>query len=649
MPPPLRKAVRRGRLDVFSKPRTSDPFINAVLTPVGRDTEGAERFWISTVNTLSGVASFLVNENGESRVYHWPLSKGFHCIYGVAPSGPDTLWLAGGRQRRFARLTLSTGEWESYPCPAGRFITPGMVFDPRTKKLFTGMHTAMASFDTRTRRFVRIYERHEMPPECFHHAHWRIRDGSYGFILRTPGLSYLRWRPKEESIEWTRLSDDTHHPALYKVYHLKYVRAGSVYLPHVGWLDPDTGRCAPHDPPPAEEANWFGRRGRRVYGGQLDTNTGDSAFIEWDTRSGRTRTLFRLADCPAQNCALTRKGKILTVDLIGVFRRHDAATGALELTRPIGFQRPHYGHTITPAGKDTIVGTPFIAQNFWILNTRTGKGHEAGRAAYSYGQIDAAVRVRGKVYFSAYGGSQLTEYDPSLPANFPRNPRLVAKSDQGQHGAGIATDGRIVWVAWRPRYGTLDGAMARYDTETGEATFRNAAIRNEHIVNPMYDPRTGQLVAGSSFLSDCSTATPTRDRCFAVTLDPDTMEVTKEVAAHPGVSCLQTVGPIGRRRWLMRAADLVGVFDEKRGALSKPGDFIPLPDKLMQILFAGAEGMFVALTPDQLLLWDFPNRAFQTLATHRKGFIHWICVHGRSVYCDCGKKVAILKNILPAP
>ena len=303
---------------------------------------------------------------------------------------------------------------------------------------------------------------------------------------------------------------------------------------------------------------------------------------------------------------------------------------------------------MVPAGKDTIVGTPFICQNFWILNTHTGKGQEAGRAAGSYGQIDNAVNVGGKVYFSAYGGSQLTEYDPSLPANYPRNPRLVAKSDQGQHGAGITTDGRIIWCAYRPRYGTLDGAMIRYDTQTGEATYKDGAIRNEHVVYPMYDSETDQLVAGTSYLSDCSTAEPTRDRCYVVTLDPVTMEVTGRAPLPKGIPQIQPVGPLGRRRWIMRVGQTTGIFNERSMELVPQDEFDPLPDGCSDILYAGSPGMFVMHLRDRLLLWDAVADRSSVLATCRNGFIVRCCVHGRSLYCDCGRHVAILRNVLPS-
>ena len=641
----IQKTCRHGTLSVFRKPSTSDPFINSKLTSIGPGADGAERFWISTVNGLCGPSSVLVDENGAFRIYRWPTSMGTSYLYGVAAEATDTLWLAGGGHFLF-RVSLEAGDWQRYELSAGRFITSGMVFDRQTKKVFTGMHTEMASFDTEKRSVVRVYHAEDKGPDSFHSDHWRNRDGTYGFLLCTPGLSYLRWFPKEEKIEWMRLADTPAHPALGLVYHHGYVEKGRVYIPHVGWLDGVSGKIHRHDHPPKTEADWFGKRGRYVFGVRTDSVTTTAQFLRWDTRTGEVCTLFSLGDVPGKNCALTRSGKILAMDLRGAFSRHDALTGALELTRMMDIKNPHVGHTVVPADKDTIVGTPFICQNFWILNTRTGKGYEAGRAAGSYGQIDNAVNVGGKVYFSAYGGSQLTEYDPCQPANYPRNPRLVAKSNQGQHGAGITTDGRVIWCAYRPKYGTLDGAMIRYDTETGEATYKDGAIRNEHIVHPMYDPETSQLVAGTSYLSDCATAEPTCDQCYVVTLDPVTMAVTKRASVPTGISQISPVGPLGRRRWLMRVGHTTGILRERPMELAPQDEFQSLPEGCSDIQYAGRPGRFVMQLHDRLLLWDAIADSTSTLATHRAGFVLRCCVHGPSLYCDCGRHVAVLRNVL---
>ena len=110
----------------------------------------------------------------------------------------------------------------------------------------------MASFDTQSCRVVRIYETEEKGVDSFHNDHWRNEDGTYGFLLRTPGLSYCRWFPVEEKIEVARLIDDPSHPATSLAYGCGYTCGSSVYVPHLGWLDGETGRTRPHEHPPRD-------------------------------------------------------------------------------------------------------------------------------------------------------------------------------------------------------------------------------------------------------------------------------------------------------------------------------------------------------------------------------------------------------------
>ncbi|MBT4822426.1 MAG: hypothetical protein HN742_22685 [Lentisphaerae bacterium] len=647
----IHNSKERGRITLFRKPATPDPFVNAQMTSIGPDDDGRERFFISCLSGEAGATSFLTTEDGQFTTFPW---RDFTCVYGVTAQSADCLWLAGYRtdapaRRRaldFVRLSLSSGQWQTYPVAAGRWITPGMALDHATGKLFCGTQTALVCFDTRTRKTVRVYEEAEKPPDNFHHDHWRMPDGSYGFIFETPGLSFLRWDPKGEQVQWQRLTADNHHPAIGLMRWLKYVEQGRLYLPYFGWLDGITGEITPHDHPPNQEACWLGRRGRKVIGVQSDSINACAKIITWDLDDGSTTPLLTMPDTRHSGCALTGGGKLVSVDLYGTFRRHDLATGALELTRHFRTENEHRCNAILPVGKDRVVGTPFIAMNFWDYDTREGKGSHAGRVAGSLGQCDYAVEVGGKIYFAIYGGGQLTEYDPSRPAGFPRNPHLVAQNSQGQHGAGITTDGRVVWAAFRPKYGTLDGAMIRFDTLTGEAGYRNAALRAQHIVSPVFDPATGCLVAGTSYLSDCSTAKPVHDRAFAVVLDPCTMDVIRSAECPPGAHTLVNHGPIDAHRWLMQGGDQLLVFDTQAASLSPHAQRSTVPDGTVRLAYSGMLGRFVIQVGERLQTWDADTNAFTPLATLADGFAGRWWVHGTHVTLDCGRYAVLWRNCL---
>jgi hypothetical protein len=260
--------------------------------------------------------------------------------------------------------------------------------------------------------------------------------------------------------------------------------------------------------------------------------------------------------------------------------------------------------------------------------------------------VDYGVRVQGKVYFAIYGGGQLTEYDPEAPTGYPINPRLVAATDQGQHGAGITTDGRVVWAAFRPKYGTIDGAMIRYDTETGEASYRTGSVAAQHVLNPIFDGISGQLVAGTSCLSDCETADPVHDTGLAVVLDPVSMDVVGEAAAPQGVETVHNHGPLGGHRWLIQCDGRLFVFDANGFSLAPYGKRPTLPEGTVRVAYTGRPGMFLIQVQDDLRLWDTGPDAFEPVAELAEGLAGRWWVHGKDLTFDCGRYAAVWRDCL---
>lgn len=631
-----------GRLTIFRKPATPDPFVNAALTSLGKDTNGVERFWISCVNSLSGATSFLIDENGQYESFEWSNEDKVNAIYSVVAENADTLWVTGGALGSFIRLDLTTGEKEKYPWGSGRFITAGMALDADTGKIFAGAQTALISFDINKRETVRIYGEDERPPDNHHYNHWRLNDGSYGFILETPGLSYVRWDPCKESVTWHRITEDASHPAVGNIRSLKYCDGNRTYLPYVGWFDGLTHEVTPHAHPPDEEAAWFGRMGDLVFGNQVDRNSGGVSIVSWDITTGQTTKRLSVPNITPFGVALTESGKLLTMDLYGCYKRYDALTGHIELSRRVGPKHQHGCNVIVPVDDKSVTGTPFISQNFWVIDTESEDGYCAGRAGGSFGQVDYGVRVNGKTYFAIYGGGQLTEYDPQEHAAYPINPIQVAMNTQGQHGAGITTDGQVIWVAFKPKYGTLDGAMIRYDTSTGEASYKNASMPSRHVLNPVYDKSSGELVAGSSFLSDCLTATPVHNTAFAVLMDQDTMEITKKAEGPEGVDTIHCHGPLENDQWLFQSGQDLLVFNTRAGTLSSSD--LHLPENTSKVLFADRPGLFLLQVGDEIHQWDALSDSTTPILSMLPGLANRWWIHGSDITFDCGQYAAVWRN-----
>ena len=187
--------------------------------------------------------------------------------------------------------------------------------------------------------------------------------------------------------------------------------------------------------------------------------------------------------------------------------------------------------------------------------------------------------------------------------------------------------------------------MIRFDTVTGEASYRNGAISGQTILKPTYDAGSECLVAGTTFLADCSTAAPVCDRTFAVILDPRTMEVVRKVQGPEGVDWLANIGPLDAHRWLMLGKDRFFVFDSERVFLSPHETRLTVPDGTLDLSYAGRPGRFLIQIGRDLQLWDASSDTFTPVATLADGFVERWWVHGAEMTFDCGRYAALWANL----
>jgi len=150
-----------GRIRRAAIPPTRDPFINAMMTRLTPDASGAERFFISTYNAITGGLAACINEHGEHRLYRFDPAS-LPGLYSVAQEDDDTLWLCGSLNQ-VARFTLSSGEVEFFDTGAPwALVFEGMAMDKATGKLFAfGFRPPKALgivFDYRRRKPVRVIE-----------------------------------------------------------------------------------------------------------------------------------------------------------------------------------------------------------------------------------------------------------------------------------------------------------------------------------------------------------------------------------------------------------------------------------------------------------------------------------------------------------
>jgi hypothetical protein len=633
-------------------PLARDPFVNTPLLRLTPDAKGLDRFWISSWNSASGSLGVCVNEMGEARLY--PFGSRHSGFYSVAQTGPDTLWLCGDLARVVC-LDLKSGTFEAFETGApSALVFAGMVYDASTGKLFAVAYpppkTVAFSFNINTRKTEKIYE---LPTiDHYQRSSYAHGDGTYSIELQCPGLTFVRWNPAEETTTLfpvTKDIDMAGNASL--VYQVIAGDDGRLYLPGFGWYDPRTGAVGPGPKPADDTVAWFDRDATHAYGHKL----GSSLFRRWNLKSGEVSDIgdFPGTDLNYMCTTLTRSGKLVGVSKAGLFSRLDARTGELEMSRLLPTDSVQPADCVIRIDRDRVLGTPFITQRFWETNLRTKKGFDCGAAAPGCGEVLQVWRLGGKIYMAAYTGSELMEYDPAVHPHFPENPRVVARPPTGMRPVGAADDGRRIFYTCSHHYGHLGSVVARYDTKTGLAFYKDNPLPDQQITGLCYEKSSDSLIGGTTFHADCESAPPKADRTVIARLDAGTLEVREQCPGPAGAVRVNMIGPMGRHRWLGIGS---GVFDGVHGcrwfvfdaaAFRTPGpeELRPFEGWWGSIKYAGKPGLFVLKTGNRIELWDMrkPER-LKVLAD--SPHLHHFFVQGQDLLIWNSRDVFVLENAL---
>jgi len=634
-------------------PKSRDPFVNAPLLSLGRGRRGVERFWTSSWNANVGTTGVVVGEEGTHRIIRF--GRRFPGFYSAAQESRRVLWLCSSIGS-VVRLDLVTGKHRWYETGAPyALVFQGMPFDRRTGKLFAaaypGRETAAFSFDTRRRKPAKVYR--DVCPDHYMRVSFPNGDGTWSIVLVCPGVSIVRWDPARETVETTRLADETdlHGPAGLLM-RLIADETGRVYFPGFGWYNPRTRRFLKTGPRPEREARWFARRGGIAYGASGAGE--DVRVVAWDMNSGGVADLCAIPDAQGLGVNVTASGKIVSVNTYGVFHRFDARTGTLEMTRTLPADAVGRVDCVCRIDDDRLLGTPFITQRFWEANVRTGAGYDCGRAAPGSGEVLLTWKIGRKVYMAAYTGGELVEYDPAEHPHFPENPHGVARPPHGMRPVAAADDGRNIFYATSAHYGHCGSTLTRYDTHTGEAVHATNPLSDLQIRSLCHDRKTDTLLVGSTIHADCASCPPKAKTCAVARIRASDLKVMKRKRMPAGIDHVRVVGPLGRGRWLCTAGANAWSDDGNRAfaldgeTLAAPPqrDWRDLPDKTHRIVFADRVGKFVLLTRDgRVELWDM--RKFICLRRlARYGDIHKLSVQADSLYLLRRKSVTILEDAL---
>ncbi len=590
----------------YDIPATQDPFVNTPLIHAGFDPDtGRERFWISTWNANAGCLGALITAEGDSRVYRFQKQPGSLAgcgAYSAVLEDNDTLWLCADLNR-LGRLTLSTGAVEYFDTGAtSALVFAGMRYDKPGGKLCAVAMVQNAGlcgfiFDIRARKSVKLFE--NFTAVTLSGGGFDNNDGTYALRGVTGRSCLLRWDPKTDTLA----EDIPIHEQAECVNPIMDAQ-NRPYLPHMGWYDAAAGRFE-REPCPQREMHWFARDGRSAYG--TSATPEGAELCRWDFGDGAVTRLAFIPDGTIYGIARTRAGEFLSVGVYGRVTRLDS-NGAVLSSWQLASDAVGAVDCLIRADEHRLLGTPFITQRFWLLDTRDNRGFDAGRAAPGGGEVLRVWKLGGRVYMASYTEGILTEYDPEKLLDFPDNPRIVAQAPHGMRPVAHADDGRRLYYACNHHYGILGCVLTRYDTAGGEALYRDDPMPGQHIVSLRWDAARGLLLAGTTYVSDCQAVAPSDDLCYVAAVSPDTLEVLARAAAPRGtvraeILCEMDGGRYlallhrndGRPRFYVLHADSL--------ALEEAAYAIP-QGEYTQVKATSQPRRFLALRGDALEVWD---------------------------------------------
>ena len=642
------------KVHTYPIPATQDPFVNTPLIPAGFDPEtGEERFWTSTWNDNVGCLGALISPSGNFRIYR--IGKGDRGIigcggYSACLTDNDTLWMISDLQA-FCRLTLSTGEYTFFDTGAeGGLVFAGMQYDPVTRKLlaFAFSHPRLqgVSFDIACCQTVWIYDAFTTS-SCLQGG-FSNGDGTYTVNLTGNGpAQFYRWDPVQETLtHWKASACEAK-----ELFKTVTDAAGRVYIPHNGWLKGDTFH---RDTLPQQEMLWFGRYGNTVFG---SNSTPDGVDIyTWDLFTGSVDKLCSAPDGGA--CAMTQNGEILDVTLYGELLKF-TSNGNFILRLQMDTSAPGRVDCLIRLDAKTLLGTPFITQRFWLMDTHTGMAQDIGRAAPGCGEVLKTWNIGKKLYMASYANGYLTEYDPKKGGAFPENPRILTQAPDGMRPVADAQRGKQLYFACTHHYGTLGCTLTKYDCETDTAVHLNDPIPSQHIISLAFDQSKTRLFAGTTFHSDCDVTAPASDTCYIAELSADTLEVLHLQEAPKGCAYANVIGCLDSDRLLITFSPKNGPvalwqynlydrsFTDMDITLDQFHAGIPRFIGQSHIYACETAGLFVIKGTDKVLLCHIREKEPEII---REIFtdpdIYAVFPDGKDIYGVTGKCIYIAENAL---
>lgn len=643
------------RIKELCAPASRDPFVNVRLINAGVDPKtGEERFWTSTWNANVGCLGALVTEDGKERIYRFKKANdGFVCCgaYSACLTDNDTIWMMGDL-KAFVKLTISTGEYEIFQTGAPEFTmisTGAMQYDANTGKImaiaFASDGIKGVSYDINAKKTVKIHEDFSPATSCF--GSFPNGDGTYTFRFNKSETALYQWNPVEETlIKRTDIVDKLPWDSVITD------DSGHVYIPHMGWLDTQDYSFRKENMP-EHESIWFARWGEVAYGytpGELGNE-----IYSWDMSTGKVQKICQIRDYGRPN--MTNDGHIINVSIAGELSKY-TRDGELVFAKMLDSNSCTITDCIIKVDDRTIVGTPFITQRFWVMDIEKGEVLGEDRVTPGAGEVLRCWNVDGKIYMATYSDGYLAEYDPKKAINYPENPKVVAKAP-AMRPIADAQKGDVIYYASTNKYGELGCTITRYDTQNGEALHRKNPMHAQHILSMYYSKDEDVIIAGTTYISDCSVTPMESDECYILKIHPETLEVLDKIKAPAGCFRASVYGAIDEKcvliSYTMENETLIGSMDVKSGDVTLFKETFEIfgscirPTYFLEIKLASymnEPGRFVMKTQESVLLCKASKDRFEVEKTiFDDKDIYMFSVSGGSIYAITPTKLYIADDV----
>lgn len=640
-----------------SIPKTRDPFVNAQLVPAGIDSEtGEERFWCSTWNSISGSIGALINESGNNQLYHFKSKEKEYGFYGASYAGNDTLWLSCFLSS-ITKLDLKTGKTETFPTSMPHALSvSGFVYDDFTGKAFWATYCSDEmkrnglSYDTKRKSVSTVFKDIPLKNNQLRHSVKNI-NGTYTLINCVPDFELLLWDPVSDTVEVILESCEPGKNLSFLDYSVVIQRVdGAIYLPSYGWFDP-LKKSFVNGIAPSFEASWFGTDGKYAYGSKTFP-LGNTSLYKWNFETGAVDFVTEIPDALNYGFRLTKRNKIVCLNMYGFFYRIDPLNGVIETSVKLSSDAVGHIDCLYRINEERLLCTPFITQRFFEINLKTGENFDLGRATGGVGEVLVITELNQKIYMASYTKGQLVEYDPILPAHFPENPRIIVSPPKNvMRPIAICQNSETIFYSCSHKYGFLGSTLISYNPEKNMTLIASNPLPNQMICSLKYNQSINMLLASTTYHADCRSCNPKDDFCMVALLNPSTLLPIKTLKVVAQYEYFHIFGQLSDSTYLCGSSNYhkelkhgftLFALDINKFEITP----FSLPKKLSQkylkwIYPTDNNGIYIAVTENDVEIWDLSTGKFIKKLCDNPG-IYKAVVQDKNIYLICKREIYIV-------